>query len=63
MMDHKSTAMTPEERLTLTIEMADGLLLPVTLSATAIAFVGHYARLPAFGTRDTMLKFHLLPAR
>jgi hypothetical protein len=43
--------------------MADGLLLPVTLSATAIAFVGHYARLPAFGTRDTMLKFHLLPAR
>ncbi|MCE7795037.1 hypothetical protein LWE61_00545 [Sphingobium sufflavum] len=53
----------PDERLTLTIELADGSVLPVTLQSDSIGFIGHYARLPAFGQRDTMLKFHLLPAR
>lgn len=52
-----------DDRVTLTIELADGCLLPVTLSPDSIGFVGHYARLPAFGRRGTMLKFHLLPAR
>jgi hypothetical protein len=53
----------PDERLTLTIELADGTALPVTLHSDSIGFIGHYARLPAFGPRDQMLKFHLLPAR
>ncbi|MET0363234.1 MAG: hypothetical protein ABW169_01150 [Sphingobium sp.] len=51
------------ERLTLTLELADGTALPVTLHPDSIGFIGHYARLPAFGQRDTMMKFHLLPAR
>lgn len=51
------------DRVTLTIELADGMPLAVTLRSTSIAFIGHYARLPAFGPRDTMLKFHLLPSR
>ena len=51
------------ERLTLTIELSDGSTLPVTLHGDSIGFIGHYARLPAFGARDTMLKFHLMPAR
>lgn len=58
-----ATPSKPDDRLTLTIEMSDGALLPVTLGAESIGFVGHYARLPAFGVRGTMLKFHLLPAR
>lgn len=53
----------PDERLTLSIELADGSVLPVTLHSDSIAFIGHYARLPAFGPREQMLKFHLLPAR
>ncbi|MET0137501.1 MAG: hypothetical protein ABW048_00700 [Sphingobium sp.] len=53
----------PDERLTLTIELADGSVLPVTLQSDSIGFIGHYARLPAFGPYDQMLKFHLLPAR
>ncbi len=53
----------PDERLTLTIELADGSVLPVTLHSDSIGFIGHYARLPAFGPREQMLKFHLLPAR
>ncbi|HEX7821185.1 MAG TPA: hypothetical protein VF463_11265 [Sphingobium sp.] len=55
--------MAPDERLTLTIELADGSVLPVTLHSDSIGFIGHYARLPAFGPREQMLKFHLLPAR
>jgi hypothetical protein len=49
--------------MTLTIELADGSALPVTLRSDCIGFIGHYARLPAFGQRDMMLKFNLLPAR
>jgi hypothetical protein len=51
------------ERLTLTIELADGTALPVTLQPESIGFIGHYARLEAYGPRDAMLKFHLMPAR
>lgn len=51
------------DRMMLSIELADGSVLPVTLSADCIGFIGHYARLPAFGLRDMMLKFHLIPAR
>lgn len=51
------------DRMTLTIELADGSALPVTLRSDCIGFIGHYARLPAFGQRDMMLKFNLLPAR
>lgn len=51
------------ERMTLTIELADGTPLAVTLQSDSIGFVGHYARLPAFGPRDAMMKFRLMPAR
>lgn len=53
----------PQERMTLTIELADGTALPVTLDAASIGFIGHHARLPAFGPRDTMMRFRLMPAR
>jgi hypothetical protein len=51
------------DRMTLTIELADGSSLPVTLHPDCIGFIGHYARMPAFGARGTMMKFHLLPTR
>lgn len=57
----KTTA--PDERVTLTIELTDGSPLPVTLRPESIAFIGHHARLPAFGARDAMMRFRLLPAR
>jgi hypothetical protein len=52
-----------DNRLTLTIELADGSRLPISLDADSIGFIGHYARLPAFGDSGEMLKFHLMPAR
>jgi len=53
----------PQDRMTITIELADGTPLAVTLHADSIGFIGHHARLPAFGPRDAMMRFRLMPAR